>query len=110
MTAKQLILPVVIDCTDATIAAHLDQQVVRDGSGEIVALFPLAEDLNIEGQFSWAPRAQNAINNHDQFVLALAEIEMICADTPANRRWRMRARLATALAAASGALNRSERQ
>ncbi len=107
MTAKTLVLPLIIDCTKATLAAH-SGQVLRDSAGELIAEFPLSEGLNDDGRFSWAPRLQRAINNHDQLVAALAEIETICADTSANRRWRMRARLATALAAAKAALERND--
>jgi hypothetical protein len=54
--------PVIIDVTKAALAAYPGHHVIKDQDGRVIALCPLFDELVCEGQFSFAPAVQRAIN------------------------------------------------
>ncbi|WPE19906.1 hypothetical protein [Shinella zoogloeoides] len=52
-----------IDVTKAAILAHPNMHVIRDAEGRIIALCPLYDENVCDGQFSFAPIVERALNS-----------------------------------------------
>ena len=74
MSETKIKTPVVIDVTDATIDRYGDNHVLRDTDDTVVALCPLTDDLLPNGQFSYAPDIQRAVNSFDDMLAALKAV------------------------------------
>jgi len=71
MDAKaHTVTPVVIDSTEVTFAKFNNQQVIRTADGDVFALCPILGEPLPDGQFSYAPQIQRAVNLHDDLVAA----------------------------------------
>lgn len=69
--------PVVIDVTKSAFTAHPGMHVIRDASGNVVALCPLQEGVVCEGQFSYAPAIQRSVNAHPELVKAVEAAKVV---------------------------------
>ncbi len=75
--------PIIIDMTDAMIDKHGANHVLCDAEGTVVALCPLADDVLPNGQFSYAPDIQRAVNCHSEllaFVKRFAKLDPVFAN------------------------------